>query len=174
MNAPEDAAPTPRRFGPGAAFLLSQLGAHAADRFAERTAELDLTPPQTGLLRAIARDPGRSQQVIAAQLGILPSRLVTLLDVLEDRGLVQRRRNLADRRLYAVHLSAEGEQAMRRIAQAARSHDDAMLAGLNRAERAQLLDLLTRLAAEHRLTAGVHPGYRGLSAPEAADDAAHA
>lgn len=174
MNAPEDAAPTPRRFGPGAVFLLSQLGAHAADRFAERTAELDLTPPQTGLLRAIARDPGRSQQVIAAQLGILPSRLVTLLDVLEDRGLVQRRRNLADRRLYAVHLSAEGEQAMRRIAQAARSHDDAMLAGLNRAERAQLLDLLTRLAAEHRLTTGVHPGYRGLGGPEAADDAAHA
>jgi len=60
----------------GTTFLLAQLGAHAAQRFAERIAELELTPPQTGLLRCVAQRPGQSQQVIAGQLGTTPSRLV--------------------------------------------------------------------------------------------------
>ena len=41
---------------PGAAFLLAQLGAHAARRFADRVAELDLTPPQAGCTDSTADD----------------------------------------------------------------------------------------------------------------------
>src|SRR5699024_10042826 len=107
---------------PGSAFLLSQLGAHAAQRFAERVAELDLTPSQTGLLRAIARGPGQSQQALAQHLGTPPTRLVSLVDGLEDRGVVQRRRNASDRRHYAVHLTDEGEQLMTEIVRIAREH----------------------------------------------------
>lgn len=36
----------------GVAFLLTQVGTHAARRFAERVAELDITPPVAGLLRS--------------------------------------------------------------------------------------------------------------------------
>src|ERR1700759_5437185 len=72
----------------GSAFLLAQLGAHAAARFADRIASLDLTPAQAGLLRLIAREPGQSQQAIAGQLGTPASRLVLLVDELEGRGLI--------------------------------------------------------------------------------------
>jgi DNA-binding MarR family transcriptional regulator len=144
----------------GSAFLLTQLGAHAAARFAARIAELGLTPPQAGLLRVVARDPGRSQQAIATQLGIPPSRLVALVDGLEERGLLERRRNAADRRLHAVHLSDAGAAVLARIATLGRAHDDEMTAGLDAAGRADLHDLLTRLAAGHGLPAGVHPGFR--------------
>lgn len=76
-----EAGGTSRLAGPGGtAFLIAQLGAHAAQRFAERLDELDLTPPQAGLLRAIADGPGRSQQALAAQLGTKATRLVALLD----------------------------------------------------------------------------------------------
>jgi len=64
----------------GSAFLLTQIGTHAAEEFATRVAELDLTPPQAGLLRAIALGPGRSQQALARHLGTPATRLVALVD----------------------------------------------------------------------------------------------
>lgn len=157
----------------GSAFLLTQLGTHAASAFAERVARLDLTPPQTGLLRVVALDPGRSQQALAAQLGTPPTRLVALVDGLEQRGLLERRRNPQDRRLHAVHLGPAGEKIMGEIRAVAREHDDAVLAALDAGERAQLRGLLGKLAAAHGLAEGVHPGYRTLGAggPGRAGDA---
>lgn len=146
----------------GAAFLLTQLGTHAARRFGERVAALDLTPPQAGLVRAVAQQPGRSQQALAAQLGTPATRLVALVDALEQRGLLERRRNPDDRRLYAVHLTAAGGELLGDLGRVAREHDDALLSALDRGERRILADLLARVAAEQGLTPGVHPGYRDL------------
>ncbi|WP_018333205.1 MarR family winged helix-turn-helix transcriptional regulator [Actinomycetospora chiangmaiensis] len=146
----------------GAAFLLTQLGTHAARRFGERVAAVDLTPPQAGLLRAVAREPGRSQQALAAQLGTPATRLVALVDALEGRGVLERRRNPDDRRLYAVHLTAAGEDLVRDLGRLAAEHEDALLASLDADERRTLADLLGRVAAAEGLTAGVHPGYRDL------------
>lgn len=155
----EEPTPLPRA---GAAFLLTQLGTHAAQVFAERIAALDLTPPQTGLLRAIAQQPGRSQQALAKHLDTAATRLVALVDGLEQRGLVERRRNPTDRRLYAVHLTEAGESLIADIADIAREHDDTLFTALEPDEHRQLRDLLARVAAERGLTPGVHPGYRTL------------
>src|SRR5262245_16169515 len=76
---------------PGAAFLLAQIGAHAAQRYAERIQPLGLSPPESGMLRILASDQGMTQQALASTLGILPSRLVALVDGLEQRGLIERR-----------------------------------------------------------------------------------
>jgi len=162
-----DAATTPSRAtasppGPGAAFLLAQLGSYAAAQFAERVAELDLVPAQTGLLRAVAASPGQSQQALAQLLGTPPSRLVALVDALEERGILQRRRNPDDRRLHALHLTEAGQLLLRRIGKAARAHNDALCRALDPTERDQLRALLTRIADDHDLTPGVHPGYRNL------------
>ncbi|GAA4986997.1 MarR family winged helix-turn-helix transcriptional regulator [Pseudonocardia tropica] len=152
-------ATTPRA---GSAFLLAQLGAHAAARFADRVAALELTPPQAGLLRAVASGPGRSQQALASHLGMPPSRLVAVVDELAGRDLLERRRNPQDRRLHALHLTAAGERAIARIGQVARAHDDDLLAVLDADDRATLHALLTRVAADQGLTPGVHPGFRRL------------
>jgi DNA-binding MarR family transcriptional regulator len=146
----------------GSAFLLTQLGTHCAQAFARRIGELDLTPPQTGLLRAIAQAPGSSQQALAELLGTPATRLVALVDGLEERGLVERRRNPADRRLHAVHLTDAGTALMTDIGRVAREHDDAVLASLDPDERTRLHELLAKLAADRGLTPGVHPGYRTL------------
>jgi DNA-binding MarR family transcriptional regulator len=146
----------------GAAFLLTQLGAHAAARFTERIAELDLTPPQTGLLRAVAVAPGQSQQAMARHLSTPPSRLVALVDGLDERGLIERRRNPDDRRLHALHLTAAGFDLLRRIGEVGRAHEDEMCRSLRDEERTTLRALLGRIARDHGLTPGVHPGYRHL------------
>lgn len=148
--------------GPGSAFLLAALGAYAAGRFTERIAALDLTPPQTGLLRIVAANPGQSQQALAGRLGTPPSRLVALIDSLADRGLLERRRNPDDRRLHALYVTPAGERLLHRVAQVGRAHDDAIFGSLTTDERGTLRALLARVADAHGLTPGVHPGYRRM------------
>ncbi len=156
-GAQEGAVP-PRRTG--SAFLLAQLGAHAAAQFAQRISQLDLTPAQAGLLRLIAWKPGQSQQAIARQLGTPASRLVPLVDGLEERGLIERRRDPADRRYYALYLTGDGTAFMKELGRLGAAHEDAMTEGLTPDERVVLNDLLSRLAARQDLATGVHPGYR--------------
>ena len=158
MNVPARSSTGPGR----TAFLLAQVGAHAAFRFGERVASLGLTPPQAGLLRAIGQHPDRSQQEVAAQLGLAPSRLVAMVDELEEAGLAERRRNPQDRRLYALNLTSTGRERLRDIGRIASTHGRDLLAPLADDERAQLHDLLQRLAAHHELAPDVHPGYRAM------------
>jgi DNA-binding MarR family transcriptional regulator len=165
--APTDTpAARPARKRTGIAFLAAQLGAYAAGQFGERAAALGFTRPQAGLLRLISREPGQSQQVVARVLGTPPSRLVALVDDLEERGLVERRRNPGDRRNYELHLTAAGHQAMTGLDQAAAEHEQAISAPLTPAERAELNALLAKLAAGHGLVPGIHPGYRHLDGKE--------
>jgi DNA-binding MarR family transcriptional regulator len=141
-------------------FLLAQVGAHAAMRFAERLAPLGYTPPQAGILRVLGGSAGLSQQRLAALLGIHPSRLVALLDELESRNLVERAAHEDDRRSYALHLTTKGRAALADIGKVAREHDTALCAALDASERATLAALLGRVADEQGLTPQVHPGFR--------------
>jgi DNA-binding MarR family transcriptional regulator len=129
-------------------------------------ADVGLTPPLVGLLAAIARDPGSSQQQLASRLGLLPSRVVTFVDELEGRGLLRRTRNSVDRRQYALHLTGEGEQVMTTVGRLARAHDRDLCQALDESEHAQLAQLLARIADQQGLTPGVHPGYRQIGPPE--------
>src|SRR4051794_27397953 len=99
----------------GLGFLLSQVGAHSSARFAERLEPLGLKPPHAGILRVIKEADGLSQQALGERLGIFPSRLVTVLDELEERGLVERRDSPADRRSYALYLTKSGQEALEQI-----------------------------------------------------------
>lgn len=153
---------TETRNGPpmGSAFLLAQLGAHAAGRFAARVAELGLSPADVGLLRMIAVRPGRSQQSLAADLGVVPSRVTALIDPLDRAGLVERRRSTGDRRNYELHLTAGGARTMEEIKRIAFAHEADLTSALDPGQREQLLALLQLVAADQGLTPGVHPGYR--------------
>lgn len=146
----------------GVALLLAQLGAHAAERMAERLKAIGLTPAHIGVLRLIANTPGQSQQAVAEQLGVDPSRIVALVDDLERQEFVQRRRNPEDRRLYALYPGpSEKVQEIYRIAAA---NEQDICAALSPEERTQLKELLVRIARQQGLHPGVHPGYRDLRA----------
>jgi DNA-binding MarR family transcriptional regulator len=144
------------------AFLLAQVGAHAATQFAERLGALELSPPDAGILRLLSWAAGISQQELSARLRIHPSRLVAILDNLERRKLVERKANPEDRRLYSLHLTKDGGETLERIGKIAREHQDALLSTLNAEERGRLTELLRRIAAAQGLTRGVHPGYQRL------------
>jgi DNA-binding MarR family transcriptional regulator len=151
------------------AFLLAQIGAHAATRFAERLAALHLSPPEAGILRLLRRAPGISQQELSARLRIHPSRLVAILDNLEKRNLVDRKPNPQDRRLYSLYLTKDGSEILEQIGKLAHEHQDALLSTLSSDERGKLTELLHRIAAAQGLTPGVHPGYQRLGKPKPAE-----
>src|SRR6476646_1954626 len=148
--------------GDNVAFLLSQLGHRSASVFTDLIASIDLTPPHAGILRAIAAEPGRSQQALSGQLGLLPSRVVAYVDELEDHGYVERRRNPDDRRLHALYLTASGKKALSKIGELGRQHERLMSAGLDTDQRDTLRRLLSAVAERQGLTPHVHPGYRTL------------
>jgi DNA-binding MarR family transcriptional regulator len=111
----------------------------------------------------IAITPGLSQQAYAARLGTPPSRFVTLVDTMQDRGLIERRRGEPDRRSYALHLTDAGQQALQQLGAVGKAHEEDICAALTSEERVTLRELLTRIAQQQNLTAGVHPGYRQRS-----------
>ena len=151
------------------AFLLAQLGAHAASQFAERLGVLELTPADAGILRLLRAEAGPSQQELATRLRIHPSRLVAILDNLEKRGLVERRAHAHDRRLYSVQLTKIGDEILEKIGKVAREHQDALLSALDKDERDALADLLLKVADQQGLVRGVHPGYRQLGSSSQID-----
>jgi len=134
------------------AFLLVQLGAHLAREFAERLAPLGLEPRHAGMLIQLAANEGLSQQALGELIGLNPTRMVFLVDELEQRGLVERRRNTADRRSYALYLTPRGHEVLRQVQASGRRHQDEVGASLTRAERIQLTSLLRRLATEQGIT----------------------
>ncbi len=149
-------------------FLLTQVGALAAMRFAERLAPHGLSPAHVGLLRAIDAEPGRSQQAVSRQLGILPSRLVALVDEAESADLVERRRNSSDRRNYSLYLTDTGAKRLRDLFRIAQANGADFLEPLDDQERVELGRLLGRLVEHHGMTPGVHPGYGAMSRRSAA------
>ncbi|HZL49840.1 MAG TPA: MarR family transcriptional regulator [Terracidiphilus sp.] len=156
-----------------ASFLLAQLGNHAATKFAERLEPLGFAPHHAGIFRILAQNPGLSQQDLAKTLCIHASSLVGILDELQQRGLVERRPSERDRRLYSLHLTPDGDRALRRIGEAAREHHQALMAGLSADQQKQLTDMLEIIVKNQNLTRGVHPGYRRLDSADPRTEDSH-
>jgi len=155
----------PKKVPPvGVAFLLSQVGAHAANSFEERLGTMELKPHHAGLLRMLGSNPGLSQQELSDVFGIFPSRLVVLLDQLQERGLIERRADSADRRGHRVHLTKAGHKALTAIGKLTLALEADLCGALTQAERATLAGLLTRIVAQQNIMPAVHPAYRKLRA----------
>jgi DNA-binding MarR family transcriptional regulator len=76
--------------------------------------------------------------------------MVVLVDGPEQRGLLERRPTPADRWVRALYLSREGRRVLRKVMRASAEHEAELCAGLDTAEREQLIALHGRLA-EHGL-----------------------
>jgi DNA-binding MarR family transcriptional regulator len=149
--------PLPARRALG--LLLSQLGTHAALSFGRKIAGLGISPPHLGMLRWIHANGGKNQRELASHLGVVPSRLVVLLDELETKGLVARERSLEDRRSQQLQLTRKGTQLLQKVERIATAHDADLGSSLTSHERETLIELCAKLATHRGLTPNGHPGY---------------
>jgi DNA-binding MarR family transcriptional regulator len=126
-------------------FLVSRVGIVAAKAFAERIAEVGLTPRGWGALSVLDQEGPITQQQLGTFIGMDPSTMVATIDELEAQGLVERRRNPEDRRAHALHVTAQGRRTVGRGRKVARRAQDDLLAPLTTEERQQLHDLLLQI-----------------------------
>ena len=139
-------------------FLISQLGFFSSKGFAEALEPVGIDPREFLLLRFVATSEGQSQQTLAERLAVPASRMVALVDHLEEAGLVERRLDAADRRVRGLHLTRKGRGALERAGRIAIDYETRLCAGINREEREQLIDLLQKLQVGQTELGGVHPG----------------
>jgi DNA-binding MarR family transcriptional regulator len=106
----------------------------------------EASPGRAGILLLIDANPGVTQTRLAQAVGIDRSTLVGVLHALEARQLVERRRG-EDRRTNGVLLTRRGRTLVASLKRRIRVHERRVAVGLTAAERAQLLQLLEKLAA---------------------------
>jgi DNA-binding MarR family transcriptional regulator len=147
-----------RELGERPSFLLSQLGFHSDQRFDDLLSSLGVTRRQFGLLRILASADGQTQQQLSERLRIHRNVMVGMVDELERRGLVERRRYPADRRAHAVHLTESARELLPRGETILDACDDELLASLDSTERRALVTLLQRVTDNAGLLPDVHPG----------------
>src|SRR5512133_710282 len=130
-------------------FLLKRLGFAAKERGMHAYQQQGLHPYHFAILLALDEGSHETQGAIADALGYDRGQLVGLLDELEERGLVERRRDPNDRRRHIVRLTADGEKTLRRLRALSKELEDEFLSPLSDEERANLHALLYRLAEKH-------------------------
>jgi DNA-binding MarR family transcriptional regulator len=148
----------PRKTHPAASvgFMLSTLGHAISRRFLRALEPLELHPREFAVLRAVKANDGQSQQALADQLHIPPSRIVAIVDELESRGLVERRPDPSDRRVRTLHVTRRGQDLLEDAFNLVVQHERAISDALTAKERAQLLELLNRIATSIELPTDVH------------------
>ena len=129
----------------GYSLRRAQLAMFAS--FDEATRGKHLTPPRFTALVVIGANPGLSQTVLGRVLGIARSGAMLMTDLLEARGLVERRRRPNDGRAWGLHLTRRGEQFVGTMKRRVLELDFKKARLLTRTERRELLRLLEKLAA---------------------------
>jgi MarR family transcriptional regulator, lower aerobic nicotinate degradation pathway regulator len=130
-------------------FLLKRLGLAIKDRSLQAFEGSGLHPQHYAVLSLLHEQPREAQATIADALGYDRSQLVGLLDELERKGLVERRRDPDDRRRHLVSLTPAGKKTYGRLREIAKQLEEEFLAPLDAAERERLHALLLELAAYH-------------------------
>jgi DNA-binding MarR family transcriptional regulator len=106
-----------------------------------------LRPRQLVALNLLHEHGPLSQQALGEALTLDPSNVVGLLNELEERGLITRQRDRADRRRHIVSLSPGGQAELTAMGGQLAAVEDEVLRGLSPAERATLYELLQRAVA---------------------------
>jgi len=116
------------------AHRLGYLLKHAQLQFFELTATMlapiGINGQEAVVLRAIDGPEPLSQGEVARRMGIDRTTMVALIDELEQKGLVQRRQDPADRRKNVVALTGTGRDALRRANQAGQEAERRFLSPL--------------------------------------------
>jgi DNA-binding MarR family transcriptional regulator len=138
-------------------FLLARLGLAFKSRALERIEAEGFEPHQYSLLAIVAEGARPTQAAIADALALDPSRLVALLDSLEERDLIERQRDPLDRRRHVVSITPEGERRLERLRAVAKELEDEFFGALDENDRVAFHELLVRLACAHDPRCGFAP-----------------
>jgi DNA-binding MarR family transcriptional regulator len=136
-------------------FLLSDVSRLMRRRFDERARQVGATRAQWRTLITLSRNEGINQGGLAELLEVEPITLCRMIDRLEESGLVERRRDPADRRAWLLFLTAKSRPLLEDLKEVAEDMIEQALAGIGDGDRERLTGLLDIIRAN--LIALPHP-----------------
>ena len=131
-------------------YLLKHAQARLARTSAEALAPHGVDGHELAVLVVLSAGEPLSQVEAAGRLGVDRTTMVSLIDGLEDHGLVERRRSPHDRRKNIVELTAAGRECLRRGEKARRAAARRFLAPLDEEAAASLVRALQTLVLTER------------------------
>lgn len=127
------------------AHLLHRASQSADDLLASRISELNLTPRQITVLRAVSELENASQTALVDRTGIDRSTLADIVRRLVDANLLQRERARHDARMYAVALTGQGREKLSQAEPILASVSDDVLAAVPANARDALVSSLSAI-----------------------------
>ena len=109
------------------------------------TSVSEVSPGRVGILFLVEANPGVTQSRLARAVHLDRSTMVGVIDVLEGRALIERRRG-EDRRTNGLWLTRAGRALVERLKRRIELHERRIATRLSAAERAQLISLLEKLS----------------------------
>jgi DNA-binding MarR family transcriptional regulator len=97
------------------------------------------------VLTGLVDHPVRTQAALAQAINADKSRIIGVLDDLQQRGLIRRQADAADRRVHLLSLTADGDRLRRSVEAAIRRAEEEVLAVLPPADREVFLRSLKAL-----------------------------
>ena len=138
---------TPKELLKSPSFLLKRLGTIAKDKTVEEFERAGATAYSYAVLAVLEEGTRETQATIADALCWDRSYLVGLLDLLEEQGMVERKRDTADRRRHVVSMTGKGRKELERLREVHDRVDSTLFEPLTAAELKTLQGLLAKLAA---------------------------
>jgi DNA-binding MarR family transcriptional regulator len=142
MTVPRDHRALPDGLSERLGFLLGRAHAEHREGAVAALRSLGLDVKEVGALRILADEGPLSQQRLGERQGIDRTTMVAIADALEERGLVERRRDPRDRRAYALRVTAAGRGMLGRAERAIEGAEEEFLAPLAPRDRDRLKALL--------------------------------
>lgn len=128
-------------------YLLNRAGARIATAFGEEVRPLGASLQMWRVLAALRERDGRRMGDLSVMTSIEVSTLTRLVDQMEKKGLVERRRDTDDARVVALHVTTAGRRLTRRIVPIAERYEQVALKGFAPVEVQVLRAALRRLYA---------------------------
>lgn len=126
-------------------YLLNRAGVRIANAFSRQVRDYGITLPIWRVLAALLDRDGQQVGALSEMTSIEVSTLSRVLDHMQAKLLVERRRHGQDARKVTVHLTETGHHLANRILPLARHYETVALSGFTAAEAEALKAMLVRL-----------------------------
>lgn len=127
---------------------MHRVSAALRSEIAEALAPLNLPFPQYVCMRVLSENPGWSNADLARAIDVTPQSMNTVLQALQDAGLVSRPDTVDSGRARPAQLSRSGVALLQQADVQAREAEERLLSGISARQRRDFFQTLRDIAGE--------------------------